>query len=78
MRCTKCGSLQVSVKDSRAAGSTRIVAGKERRLTPRCVEKHWGSNFIYRKRECSECGNSWSTVEVAITDKGFRARSVKW
>ncbi len=75
MRCTKCGSFQVSVKDSRAAGTTRTVAGKERRLTPMCVEKRWGSNFIYRKRECAICSHRWDTVEISITKKGYRARS---
>ncbi len=78
MRCTKCGSLQVNVTDSRASGTLRTVAGKERKQTPKCVEKRWGSNFIYRKRKCTECDHKWSTVEVPVTKKGFRARSVRW
>jgi transcriptional regulator NrdR family protein len=78
VRCEQCGSFQVSVKDSRAAGSTRIVAGKEKRQTPVCVEKRWGKNFIYRKRQCSACNHKWNTIEVSITKKGYRTRSAKW
>lgn len=71
MRCEECGSFQVSVKDSRVAGSTRMVAGKERKLTPMCVEKHWGKNFIWRKRQCSNCNHKWSTVEISISKEGY-------
>ncbi len=78
MRCNKCGSFQVSVADSRASGATRVVAGKERRQTPECVEKRWGKNFIYRVRKCASCDHKWRTIEVHITDKGYRARSIKW
>ncbi len=77
MKCLHCGSNQVAVKDSRAAGATRIVAGRTRQLTPRCVEKRWGKNFIYRKRQCLTCDHKWGTVEISITRNGHRARSIK-
>ena len=70
MRCMECGSFQVSVRDSRASGSTRITAGKVRNLTPQCVEARWGEAFIWRRRKCGECNYMWSTVEVAITETG--------
>ncbi len=78
MKCPTCGSSQVVVTESRSAGATRTVIGKERRLTPRCVEKRWGNNFVYRKRSCISCSSRWSTVEIVITKKGHRARSVAW
>ena len=55
-----------------------MVAGREKRLTPVCVEERWGSNFVYRKRKCLSCGHRFSTVEVIVTKKGLRARSVSW
>jgi len=79
MRCPGCGSMQVNVEDSRAAGSTRLTpSGKKRRQTPVCVEKRWGTNYIFRKRKCLDCQDKWSTVEVVITSNGHRARSIKW
>ena len=79
MRCPECGSSQVSVSDSRAADSVRhMPSGNKRRLTPACVEKRWGSNYIYRRRKCMKCAGSWNTVEVVVTGNGYRARSVKW
>lgn len=78
MRCPECGGFQIKCTDSRPAGATRMVAGREKRLTPVCVEERWGSNFVYRKRKCLSCGHRFSTVEVIVTKKGLRARSVSW
>lgn len=69
MRCVSCGSFQVKVKDSRASGSTRTVAGRERKVVPSVVEEVWGFNNIWRRRQCSTCGHKWDTVEISI-DKG--------
>jgi len=72
MRCVECGSFQVSVKDTRTSGSKRTVAGKEKSLVPVVVDKVWGFNNIWRKRQCANCGHKWSTVEVSIDKKGSR------
>ncbi len=79
MRCPSCGSFQVNVTDSRASGNTRLTpSGKKRRLTPECVEKRWGSNYIFRKRRCLNCEDKWNTVEIVVTSNGYRARSTEW
>lgn len=78
MRCPECGGFQIKCTESRAAGSTRVVANKERRLTPVCVEKRWGKNYVFRKRKCLSCDHRFSTVEVVVTKKGYQMRRVSW
>ena len=58
MKCTKCESLDVKVRETKHRKAEQTKGFRNKSDTP----------YVYRRRVCLSCGNKFSTREYTIPD----------
>ena len=69
MACGKCGG-DTAVTDTGSGASLRCVVGPD---STKYLSTAAAARACFRRRRCKECGNRFSTVEIATED----ARSIR-